>query len=183
MSSLLALPLYVWQVDAFAYISQEGKVEGANDKTKIWSVPIFLFLFSSCFLQYLSSLLSSCQRRLCLLFLNLFCQVGPKTFLLVVLQSLFQLHVSSKDEFACCSLISYDNLFKDDFACCSLFFCVSLHASLRAAFVPSHWQLSVPIIMVLPYTPWRRVRNFSFYALLKLKKAKGLKLEIIKIFN
>jgi hypothetical protein len=44
ISSLLVLPLCVWQVEALAYISQEGKVERANDNTKIWSFPILVHL-------------------------------------------------------------------------------------------------------------------------------------------
>ncbi len=106
ISSLLVLPLCVWQVEAFAYISQKVKVEGANDNTKVWS-----FSYSCSFIVVFQSLLSSSQRRLCLLFLHLFCH-------------------PAKDDFACCSYISFViqpkttllvNLFchpaKDDFAC------------------------------------------------------------------
>jgi hypothetical protein len=59
ISSLLVLPLCVWQVEAFAYISQEGKVERANDNTKVWSVPILFLL---------------------LLFFNLFCHPAKDDF-------------------------------------------------------------------------------------------------------
>ncbi len=48
---------------------------------------LFLFLFFYCIVVF-QSILSSSQRRLCLLFLNLFCH-------------------PAKDDFACCSYISF----------------------------------------------------------------------------
>ncbi len=94
--SLLVLPLCVWQGRGFVHFSQKGCL----DPIIIRWFDLFLFLFFYCcfsisfviqpkttLLVVLKSLLSSSQRRLCLLFLHLFCH-------------------PAKDDFACKSFLS-----------------------------------------------------------------------------